>query len=142
MRAVVDTNILIRALIKPEGSVGPILSRLAAGEFVLVLSEPILDEFVATVSLPRIREKYRIDDQAVATVLDLFAWRGLLVIANKKVAVCRDPKDNMFLEASDEAGASWIVTGDEDLLVLGSHGTARIDTPSAFLSHLGRCKDE
>ena len=51
-RAVVDTNILIRALIKPQGTVGPVVSRLRDGDYTLVYSEPLLDELLATVALP------------------------------------------------------------------------------------------
>jgi predicted nucleic acid-binding protein len=46
MRVVVDTNILIRALIKPRGTVGPMLSRLRNGDYTVAYSTPILDELV------------------------------------------------------------------------------------------------
>mgnify|MGYP001609816208 CR=1 FL=1 len=42
-RAVVDTNILIRAIIKPEGTVGPVIKRLRTGEYTLVYSQPLVD---------------------------------------------------------------------------------------------------
>ena len=45
MRAVVDTNILIRALIKPRGTVGPIITRLRNGDYTLVYSTPLLTRF-------------------------------------------------------------------------------------------------
>jgi len=38
IRAVIDTNILIRAIIKPLGSVGPVITRLRDGEYVAVYS--------------------------------------------------------------------------------------------------------
>ncbi len=44
MRAVVDTNILVRAVIKPQGSVGPVLQRLRRREYTLLLSRATLDE--------------------------------------------------------------------------------------------------
>lgn len=46
MRAVIDTNILIRALIKPKGTVGPILGRLRDGDYTAVYSESLLDELL------------------------------------------------------------------------------------------------
>ncbi len=58
MRAVVDTNILIRAVIKPDGTVGPILPRLVAEEYVLVYSRPLLAELLEKLELPRIKDKY------------------------------------------------------------------------------------
>lgn len=76
IRAVVETNILIRALIKPRGTVGPMLTHLADGKFVIVYSEPMLDELIAKLVLPRIRTKYAIDDQTIETTIALsVAWR-------------------------------------------------------------------
>ena len=60
MRAVVDTNILIRALIKPQGTVGPVLSRLRNDEYILVYPAPILNELIEKLALPRIRRKYHL----------------------------------------------------------------------------------
>ena len=48
MKAVVDTNILIHALIKPRGTVRPILTRLRNGDYALVYSTPLLDELIET----------------------------------------------------------------------------------------------
>ncbi len=45
MKAVVDTNILIRALIKPRGTVRPIITRLRNGDYTLVYSTPLLTRF-------------------------------------------------------------------------------------------------
>ena len=58
MRAVIDTNILIRALIKPLGTVGPILEQLSVGHYVAIYSEALLTEWLAKLALPRIRTKY------------------------------------------------------------------------------------
>jgi predicted nucleic acid-binding protein len=62
MRAVVDTNILIRAVIKPDGTVGPVLQRLVQGDYVLIYSRPLLVELLEKLELPRIKEKYAIAD--------------------------------------------------------------------------------
>ena len=134
MRAVIDTNIVIRALIKPDGSVGPVLQRLVASDYTVVYSEPLLDELLAKLALPRIRQKYHVDDQVIETLLALFALRGALAYPTRRVQVCRDPKDNMFIEAALEGAAEYIVTGDEDLLALKKSETIRIVTPRIFLA--------
>jgi putative PIN family toxin of toxin-antitoxin system len=61
MRAVVDTNILIRALIKPYGTVGPVITHLRDGHFVIVYSTPLLNELTIKLALPRIRVKYCVE---------------------------------------------------------------------------------
>jgi predicted nucleic acid-binding protein len=46
-----------------------------------------------------------------------------------KVEICRDPKDNKFLELALSAGAEMIITGDDDLRVLDPFQGIRILTP-------------
>jgi uncharacterized protein len=137
LRVVVDTNILIRALIKPRGTVGPILTQLAAGAYTVVYSQPLLDELVEKLALPRIRDKYGLDKQAIETTLALLALRGELVQPTRVVKVCRDPDDNALIEAALAGGTEYIVTGDEDLLVLKKFETVRIVTPRVFLTAVG-----
>ena len=134
MRAVVDTNILIRALIKPRGTVGPILSRLRDGDYTLVYSTPILDELIEKLALPRIRRKYRLEEAEIEALVALIALRGELVVPARKVKVCRDPADDMFIEAAVAGAAEYVVTGDKDLLALKTFETVRFVTPRTFLA--------
>ncbi len=136
LRAVVDTNILIRALIKPRGTVGPMLAYLAAGSYVILYSEPLLDELLAKLALPRIREKYSLDDEVVQGTVALLALRGELVSPTRHVKVCRDRRDDMFIEAAVAGNAQYLVTGDDDLLVLKQFETVRIVSPRTFLAAL------
>jgi putative PIN family toxin of toxin-antitoxin system len=136
IRAVVDTNILIRALIKPRGTVGPVLTRLAEGKYVIVYSERMLDELIAKLVLPRLHDKYAIDAQTIETTVALLAIRGELVHPARAVKACRDPKDDMLIEAALAGNAEYLVTGDEDLLVLKKYESVRMVTPRAFLAAL------
>ena len=95
MKAVVDTNILIRALIKPRGTVGPIMTRLRNGDYTLVYSTPLLDELLEKLALPRIRHKYRLGVNDIEALVALIALRGDLVTPNRSIKVCRDPDDDM-----------------------------------------------
>ena len=91
MRAVVDTNILISALIKPQGTVGPMIRHLRDGEYTLVYSTPLLDELIEKLALPRIRHKYRLEKPQTEALIALIALRGELVAPHRKVTICRDP---------------------------------------------------
>lgn len=137
-RAVVDTNIMIRAVIKPLGTVGPVIVRLREGKYQLIYSQQLLDELIAKLALPRIREKYDVDDETVEDILALVALRGELVEPTRKVKVCRDPKDDMVIEAALAGKAQYVVTGDNDLLTLKEFETIRFITPRDFLDELGR----
>jgi uncharacterized protein len=138
MRAVVDTNILIRTLIKPSGTVGPVLARLVAGDYVLVYSEPVLAELLAKLVLPRIAKKYAIGESVIEATLAVIALRGELVGPTRKLKVCRDPKDDMLIEAAVAGEAEYVVSGDEDLLVLKKFELVRFVTPRAFLEALDK----
>lgn len=136
MRAVVDASILVRALIKPQGTVGPVLRRLLDGGYILIYSEPLLEELVDILSRPRIRDKYHLGDEDIETVLLLILLRGDAVVPNRRITVCRDPKDNKVLEAAVAGGADVIVSGDEDLLVLNPFEGIPIVGPAEFLAML------
>lgn len=76
MRVVVDTGIIVRAIIKPQGTVGPILERLRNGEYVLLYTEPLLEELVDVLNRPRIRTKYHVADEDIEAVVRLILLRG------------------------------------------------------------------
>lgn len=135
-RAVVDTNILIRAVIRPKGTVGPIATRLREGAFVLIVSPPLFEELVEKLNLPRIRGKYHIDAQAIQDFVAELAASGELVTPSRHIGVCRDADDNMVLEAAVAGQANYIVTSDEDLLVLDPFEDIRIVTARMFLEAL------
>ena len=63
----------------------------------------------------------------------LLALRGELVSPARRVKVCRDPKDDMVIEAALAGEAEYVVTGDEDLLTLRRFETVRFVTPRTFL---------
>ncbi len=134
MRAVIDTNILIRALIKPQGTVGPILKRLRNGDYTIIYSEPVLDELLEKLQLPRIRDKYHLDQSVTEDLLALMALRGELVNPSQKIRVCRDPDDDRLIEAALAGQSEYIVTGDEDLLILKKFETIRMVPPHIFLA--------
>lgn len=62
-----------------------------------------------------------------------FSREAKLVEVSVEVTECRDPKDNKFLEVALSASANYIVSGDEDLLVLNPFRDVQILTPKAFL---------
>lgn len=136
LRAVVDTNILTRAVIRPSGIVGPIAARLRAGAYVTILSAPLFEEFVEKLNLPRIREKYHIDAQTIETFVAELAASGEMVMPTRRIEICRDANDNKVLEAAVEGHANYIVTSDENLLILDPFEGIRIVKPRVFLEQL------
>ncbi len=59
--------------------------------------------------------------------------RQIRVDLQHNVHICRDPKDDMFLECAALANADVLVSGDKDLLSLGSYGGTKIVTPLEYV---------
>ena len=136
IRAVIDTSILIRALIKPRGTVGPVLQGLRNADYQLLYSDPLLAELAEVLARPRLRAKYGLTTEDIATVLSLILLRGEPVVPARRIGVCRDPTDNMVLEAAVAGQADVVVSGDKDLLTLSPFEAIPILSPAAFLRML------
>jgi putative PIN family toxin of toxin-antitoxin system len=137
MRAVVDTNILVRALIMPQGTVGPVLLRLRRGEYTLLYAHPLLEELIDVLNRPRIRHKYSLTEDDIQVVVSLILLRGEAVAPEQPITACRDPRDDKFLEVAVTGKADIIVSGDQDLLVLNPFAAeGPILPPAGFLQML------
>src|SRR5947209_14207525 len=139
MRAVVDTNILVRAMLNPGGSVGPVVDFLRDGRYVFLYSEATLNEMIDVLSRPRMVHRYGITADEVDALCALVIRQGEPVQPSRVITACRDPKDNKFLEVAVAGRADVIVTGDEDLEVLGPFEGIPVVQPAKFL-HLLRSR--
>jgi putative PIN family toxin of toxin-antitoxin system len=138
IRAVLDTNVLVSALLRPFGTPGAILRSLRSGCFTIVFSPELLDELTAVLQNPRIRTKYGIDRPALEAISGLFALRGEMTMISETVQICRDPDDDFLLETAVAGRADYIVSGDVDLLILRKFRKTRIIKGRAFGSPLTR----
>jgi uncharacterized protein len=131
MRVVLDTNILVSALIAPSGKPAAIFNAWEAGKFTLLACAEQLDELRATLHKPRVAELIKPHKA------------GRLVNQVKKLAEDIDPLPRVerspdltddFLLALSEAGkADYLVTGDKSgLLALGRHQATRIVSAREF----------
>ena len=140
IRAVVDTNVIVSALIRPKGTAGLLLRRLREGEFTAVFSMDLIDEIAAVLCHPKIRMKYGITPGDLEDIAALFALQGDLVKSEERIRLCRDPGDDFLLEAAAAGNADYLVSGDEDLLALKKYRQIKIVKPEVFLSKLEKAK--
>lgn len=136
MRAVIDTNVVVSGLIHPRRTPGQILRALRDRLFVPVVSLPILEELAAILARPWLQDRYGIDESDVQDFFRLLALRCDLVEPTSEIRRCRDPHDDMFLEAAVDGRADRIVTGDADLRAIGSIEDVRIVNPADFVADL------
>lgn len=138
LRAVLDANVLVSALIRPQGPPGQIVLRLLEDRaFALVTSSAILAEVRRALAYPRVRK------HIVASDEELDLWVASLGLIAEPVegslrikAVAEDPEDDKYIAAALEGSAQFIVTGDAHLLALKAYEGVRIVAPRAFLTLL------
>lgn len=138
LRAVLDANVLVSALIRPQGPPGQIVIRLLEDRaFALVTSRAILAEVRRALAYPRVRK------HLVASDEELDLWVASLGLIAEPVegrlrirAVAEDPEDDKYIVAAVEGLAQFIVTGDAHLLALEAYEGVRIVTPRVFLALL------
>ena len=133
MRAVIDTGVLISALIRPRGPTGEVLRLLRLGRFQPLYSTDMLVEIIDVLTRPVFRSKYGLTPGDVTALINLIRLRGEAVTTRRRVHACRDPKDDNFLEAALAAGAACIVSGDADLLALTPFEGIPILRPGEFV---------
>jgi uncharacterized protein len=111
-RIVIDTNLWIRALLGGPTTL-PVLEAWRAGKFLVLISQPLIDELKAVAQRPRLRQK--IDPAQTEVLLEQLLWRGEWVEATAVPPHCRDPKDHPILATAISGEADAIVSGDGDL---------------------------
>ena len=128
-RAVVDTNVWVSAVLNPAGPPAAVLDAFTSGRFVLVTSEPLLDEVRRVLGRPRLVRRYQIDPAEVEELVGLLRMRAVLVFPPGHLRLCRDPDDDVVIETAVIGGADAVVTRDDDL-----KGASEV---VSFLSELG-----
>ena len=115
LRAAIDTQVWVRAFLRPGGSAGAILQALRDGKFELVTAEPLLRELEGVFSRPKFARKHGRSLAYQRTFSESIRQAGDIVAIDGSVGACRDPKDDMLIEAAIRGGVSYLVSADEDL---------------------------
>ena len=127
---VVDTSVLISALLKPNSIPAQALER-ARTHFKLAVSTESLTELTKVLSRDYLARYRTVDERE--TFLVLYSELAEIIAITEHVTDCRDPKDNKFLDLALAANARILVSSDSDLLVLHPYRNIHIVTPSMFL---------
>jgi uncharacterized protein len=131
MKIIFDTNVLLSAVFSPNSVTGKafdkgflmgdvICSSDTLAELIDVFSRPKFDKYISA-----IKRKHFVDDFVAAAIP--------IITERFETAICRDSKDEKFLELAGAANADYIVSGDKDLLVLNPFKYTLILTPREFL---------
>jgi putative PIN family toxin of toxin-antitoxin system len=136
MRAVIDTGVFVSALIRRQGTTGDVLRALRDGRFIVIYTTDIVVEIIDVLGRADFRAKYHIEPDDITALVNLIRLRGDLVNPIRRLTICRDPKDDKFLEAALATQTDCIVSGDADLLDLTPFEEIPILRPAQFLARL------
>ncbi len=139
VRAVLDTNVLISGLIAVKGIPRRILDAWLEGRYTLVISLYLIEELTFVLSYPRIAQRLSLSDEELAVILAALLTKAEVTPGKLRLpGVTRDPKDDAVVACAKEGRADYIVSGDQDLLVLGEYEGIQIVTPRQFWEVLMR----
>jgi len=137
MRVVLDTNILISALLVSAGSPAVIYRAWAEGEFTLLSCAEHLDEVRATLRKPAIAQ--HIKPHNAGSLVNQMRKLAEIVEELPRVRRSPDPNDDFLLALCEAGKADYLVTGDKSgLLALEHHQRTRIVSARSFAALLER----
>jgi putative PIN family toxin of toxin-antitoxin system len=141
VKAVIDTNVFVSGLISRRASPFLVLEALRAARFTLLLSDEQRTELADVLPRPTLVESFGVSFDEIVRLLRLIDKNAVRVVLRGELLpiVVRDGKDEPILETALVGSADYLVTGDNDLLVLAGHpalGRLQIVTAAAFLAAL------
>lgn len=136
LKVVFDTQIFLRALIKRTSISARIASLEFRNRYVLCVSDAVEAEIIEVLNRSKLRSKFpQITDELVSdTLSDLRQARRIEVAVVEPIS--RDPKDDIFLACAKAAKADYLVSEDQDLLVIREYGSTKIVNAITFLDIL------
>lgn len=114
-KIVLDTNVLVSALVF-GGLPGELLETVLAGEVTAVTSPALIDELLRT-----LKQKFGLSDSTLVAIQEETLDAFISVVPENTLHVLKDEPDNRVLETAYAGKCKTIITGDKELLVLGSY---------------------
>jgi uncharacterized protein len=114
---VIDTQLVLRATLNPESLPARMLF-LLKDAYLLAVSPDVRAEVHDVLTRPKLRKKFpQLTDEAIEKTMAVLD-AGLQITPKAVAAAARDPKDDKFLALAVESNARYLVSEDQDLLVL------------------------
>lgn len=133
MRAVLDTNVLVSALLMESSLPAQLIVHWRQGRFTLLTAAPQLDELMRVTRYPKLRA--RLKPALAGRLVNDLREVAVLVEPLPPVEASPDPYDNYLLSIASGGHADYLVTGDKPhLLALGSHAGTNIVSVRDFMT--------
>jgi putative PIN family toxin of toxin-antitoxin system len=109
MKIVLDTNVLVSALLSPQGLPSKILGLVLNGTLKLLYDNTILAEYTDVLN----REKLNIDKELINSIIDFIKSEGEYIIAEPQKIKFDDEDDKIFYEIYKSGEANYLITGNK-----------------------------
>jgi len=127
MRIVLDTNVLVSAILNPRGKPADILNLVLDGRVVVCYDDRIFIEYRGVL----LRERFRFHPDDVESLLLFIAHAGERIVPVPRALVLPDPDDLMFYEVLSASSAKFLVTGNVKHFLAAND--RRVVSPQKFL---------
>ena len=131
MKVVVDCNVLNSAALSENGTAAKAL-KVVENSHLMMMSAKTLVEFSDTILKTKF-DKYFSPIDIRFAIITKYSNACELIEPFHRIRICRDPKDDMYLELALSGKADVIISGDPDLQVLHPFEGISIISPKAFL---------
>ncbi|RLJ79610.1 putative toxin-antitoxin system toxin component, PIN family [Pedobacter alluvionis] len=127
-RIILDINLWISFLISKDFS--RLDEIIFSKKSILIFSQELLEEFLEVVKRPKFRRYFAQTD--IEELLETIDEYGEFIVVKSRIEICRDAKDNFLLSLAVDGKADFLLTGDQDLLMIEKIGNTNIKTISSF----------
>jgi putative PIN family toxin of toxin-antitoxin system len=135
MLVVLDTNLLVSALLSPLGKEASVVELVSQQAVFAAVSTSILNEYEAVLSRP----KFNFDPDEVDRTLYPIRTYSLLTHPGRRLTISPDDSDNRFLECAEASGADFLITGNKRHFP-DHHGKTKIVNAREFLDAIGKTR--
>ena len=131
LKVVLDSSTYVAALLSKSGVCAKIFELIIEQKILNYYTKEIIDELFSVLSRP----KFELEKTKIDHFLDLIIESSFLIPQSEdyKIRLCRDPSDDKFLSLAKQIGANYIITLDQDLLILDNIEKTKIIKPEEFI---------
>jgi len=132
-RIVFDTNVVLSALLFSHGRLTWMVGHWQAGDCVPLVSRATAQELKKVLAY----RKFQLSvDEQLEALCSFIPFCEVVEIARSCPVICRDAKDQKFLDLAHRGKSDILVTGDQDLLALAGQTSFVIETPEAYCNRV------
>ena len=129
LKVVVDTNILVSAILNPKGSSAKIVSIVLEGRIELCISTAIYEEYHQVLNYERLKLDPIKVERFLTSLKNVAHW---VTPTKKVIKIIKDDSDNRFLECAEKAEAHFLITGNRKHFNFECFRTTFVLSPGEF----------